>query len=371
MSKLKFKIIKTKWKARVWEIELNWIKVTTPVFMPVWTKATIKWIILDLLQNPDFIWNSSPINIILANTFHLYLNPWDSIIKDAGWLHKFENRNKLILTDSWWFQVYSLWLWNKNNSLIKIQENWIKFKSPYNWWSHFFSPEKVIDIQRNLWSDIMMMLDIPSWVINVKRKDIEEHLKLTHKWAKQAFNHHIKDYDNYKSVLFPIVQWALEKDLRDESLEFMKKFSIDWIAIWWLSWWETKEQMVEILDYMNPKLPVDIPRYIMWIWSPEFIKEVIYQWLDMFDCVLPTRLWRHWAAFINNWIVKIKNSKYKTDYSSLDPECNCYTCKNFTKAYLSHLVRENEMLWWVLLSLHNISFLHNLVESIKKDILEN
>lgn len=371
MSKLNFKVIKQKWKARVWEITLNGVKLTTPVFMPVGTKATIKWMILDLLKDPKYIWNDNPIKLILANTFHLYLNPWEQLIKESWWLHKFENWDWLILTDSWGFQVFSLGLWNKWNSLVKLQEDWVWFKSPYDWAKHFFSPEKVVDIQRDLWTDIMMMLDVCSPVKDITKKQVAEQMKKTHDWAKIAYEYHQQNYNNYRWVLFPIVQWWLYTDLREESLTYLKNFATDWIAIWWLSVWETEEEMVEILTFLSDKLPDDKPRYMMWIWTPEYIRHAIENWIDMFDCVLPTRLGRHWAAFSSNWIVKLKNAQYKKDFTALDSTCNCYTCKSFTKAYLAHLVRENEMLWWILLSLHNIAYLHNLVEQIKKDILES
>lgn len=371
MSKLNFKILKTKGKARVWEIELNWVKLTTPVFMPVWTKATVKWIVLDMLKDPKYIWNDYTINLILANTFHLYLNPWDELVKNAWWLHKFENWDKLILTDSGWFQVFSLWLWNKKESLVKIQEDGVWFKSPYDWKKHFFSPEKVIDIQRNLWSDIMMVLDVCSPVQNNDKKKVNQQMQLTHKWAKMAYDYHIQNYDNYRWVLFPIIQWWVYNDLREESTNYLKQFAVDWIAIGWLSVWETKEEMHSVLDHISNHLPQDKPRYLMWVWTPEDLINWINLGVDMFDCVLPTRLWRHGAAFWKDWIIKIKNAKYRTDFTPLEPTCSCYTCQNFTRAYLSHLARENEMLWWTLLSLHNIAYLHKIVEDMKKEILES
>lgn len=371
MWKLSFRIIKTKWKARVWEINLNGVKLTTPVFMPVWTKATIKWIILDMLKDPKYIWIQTPIQLILANTFHLYLRPWDELIKNAWWLHKFENWNKLILTDSWWFQVFSLGLGNKNGSLMKLKPNWVEFKSPYDGTKHFFSPEKVVDIQSNLGSDIMMVLDVCSPIHNISKQKVAQQMKITHDWAKMAFEHFMPKYDKTRWVLFPIIQWWIHKDLREESIEFLSKYAQDWIAIWWLSVWETKEEMYWILDHISDKLPEDKPRYLMWVGTPEDINQAIYHWIDMFDCVLPTRLGRHGSAFTKNWVIKLKNAQYKEDFSRLDDECNCFTCQNFTKAYLNHLVKENEMLGSILLSLHNIAYLHKIVEDIKSDILNN
>lgn len=368
MPKLNYKILKKNWKARVWEIELNGIKLTTPVFMPVWTKATVKWIILDLLKNPQYIGNNNPINIILANTYHLFLRPWDQIIKDNWWLHKFENRDRLILTDSWWFQVFSLWEGSRSEKLVNIKDNWVWFKSPYDWSKQFFTPENVVNIQSNLWSDIMMVLDVCSAVHDISKNDVANQMELTHKWAKMAFDYFLPNYDKTKWVLFPIIQGGIYKDLREQSVEFLKQYAIDGIAIWWLSVWESKEQMYEILDHISDKLPENKPRYLMWVWTPQDIKEAIYHGIDMFDCVLPTRLWRHWWAFWLDWIIKIKNSEYKNDLSKLTKECQCFTCKNFTRSYLHHLVKENEMLWSTLLSLHNIAYLHNIIENIKENI---
>jgi queuine tRNA-ribosyltransferase len=196
-------------------------------------------------------------------------------------------------------------------------------------------------------------------------------MQLTHKWAKRAFDYFLPKYNEIRWVLFPIVQWGIYKDLRQQSVEYLSQFAIDWIAIWGLSVWETKEQMYKILQFLSDKLPEDKPRYLMGVWTPEDIKEAIFQGIDMFDCVLPTRLWRHGTAFSSQGLLKIRNAKYRKDLSPLDPECNCYTCRNFTRAYLHHLVREWEINAAILLSLHNIAFLHRLVENIKKEILES
>jgi len=371
MSKLDFSIIKTKWNSRAWVITLNWVKLNTPVFMPVWTKATIKWIILDLLKNKDFLWTENPINLILANTFHLYLRPWDEIVKNAGWLNKFENRDKLILTDSWGFQVFSLWEGNKTKSLVKLQQDWVWFQSPIDGSKHFFSPEKVVDIQLNLGSDIMMVLDVCSSIENISKEKVAQQMQTTHSWAKKAFDYFGEKYDSTKSVLFPIVQWWIHKDLREESVSFLKQYAIDWIAIWWLSVWETNEEMYDILDFLSDKLPANKPRYLMWVGTIKDIREAVMHGIDMFDCVLPTRLGRHGTAFYKDWYVKLKNSQYKNDFSPLTDDCPCFVCKNYTKSYLSHLVRENEMLGWMLLSYHNIVYLHNYVEKLRKEILES
>ncbi len=371
MNKLKFKILKKVGKARVGQIELNWIKLTTPVFMPVGTKATIKGIILDMLKDPQKIWSEDGIKLILANTFHLYLRPGTHIIKKAGWLHKFENRDKLILTDSWWFQVFSLGLGNTKDSLVKLKPDWVEFRSPYDGSKHFFSPQKVIDIQTDFGSDIMMVLDVPTpW--GETNKDIaSKHMELTHRRAQMAFEYFLPKYEQARWVLFPIVQGGIFLDLRAKSAEFLSQFAIDWIAIGWLSVGETKEQMYQVLDFLSDKLPESKPRYLMGVWTPEDITEGIKHGVDMFDCVLPTRLGRHWTAFTSKGNIKLRNAQFKDDFWPLDNQCSCFVCKNYSRAYIHHLVKENEMLWAILLSFHNIAFLHQLVEKIKKDMLGN
>ncbi len=378
MSKLQFKVLKQKWAGRIGQITLNWVTVTTPIFMPVWTKATIKGMVLDLLQDPKYIWNEEPIKLILANTFHLYLRPWDELIKKAWWLHTFEHwKNGLILTDSWWFQVFSLWLWkdadeesplrndHAHQVKIKLSEEWVKFNSPYDWSKHMFTPENVVDIQCNLWSDIMMMLDVCSPAKSSKEV-AEKQMHMTHRRAKRAFEHYEKKYDAHRWVLFPIVQWWTFKDLRAASIEALTPFAKDGIAVGGVSVWEWRELINEIISFVWPKLPEDKPRYLMWVGTPEDLRYAIEHWFDMFDCVLATRLWRHGVAFSDDGNIKILNAKYTADFTSLTSTCPCFVCKNYTKAYLHHLVKEWEMLWWVLLSLHNIAYLNNLLEIWKQ-----
>ena len=395
-SKLKFRILKKSWNARVWEITLNGVKLTTPVFMPVGTKATIKGLILDLLQDPTYLGSKKPINLILANTFHLYLRPGDKIVKRAGWLHTFENRNKLILTDSGGFQVFSLWLskesiksesqksikskwpydlttlWpltKKHEVNIKLKEEGVSFRSIHDGSKHFFSPENVVDTQCNLWSDIMMVLDVCS-PANANKKTIKEHMHMTHRRATRAFDHFGKKYEKSRWVLFPIVQWGTYKDLREESVEFLSQYARDGIAVGGVSVGEKKELIQDIVKFTGKKLPEDKPRYLMGVGTPEDILHAVKNGFDMFDCVLPTRLGRHGIAFSPKGNIKLQNAKYKTDFSPLVKSCWCYTCKNFSKAYLSHLVRENEMLWGILLSLHNIAYLHNMLEKWKENMLK-
>ena len=380
MWKLQFKILKQKWNTRVWEITLNGITLKTPIFMPVGTKATIKGLILDILQDPKYIWKDiEPIKLILANTFHLYLRPWSKIIHDAWGLHNFENwKNWLILTDSWWFQVFSLWLANQkfNNEKhshkvgMKLTEDGVKFTSPYDGSKHIFTPENVVDTQCELWSDIMMVLDVcsPAWADKIT---IDKHIAMTHRRAKRAFEHFKPKYDEARGVLFPIVQWWSYLDLRKKSADYLSQFAWDWIAIWWVSVGESKELIQEVVSYTTPLLPNNKPRYLMGVWTPEDLLHWIEQWIDMFDCVTATRLWRHGIAFSDQWNIKITNSRFKTDYTPLTDNCDCYTCRNFSKAYLCHLIREQETLWWSLVWLHNIVYLNKILEDWKRNFLKN
>ncbi len=375
MNKLDFKILKEHKNARVGEVTLNGVSFKTPCFMPVWTKATIKWLLLDLIRQPWYLWTSEPVKIILANTYHLYLRPWERIVKNAWGLHAFMNRNDwLILTDSGWFQVFSLWLGKKTkqwNSLVKLMDQWVEFASIHDGSRHLFTPEKVIDIQCDLWSDIMMMLDVCSPVTNITKEEVASQMWITHKRAKQAHEHMSKIYDSTKWVLFPIIQWWLYDDLREHSAKTLSAYAVDWIAIGWLSVWETKQEMEHVLKATLPYVPKEKPRYLMWVWTPEDIVMSTWQWVDMFDCVLPTRLGRHWTAFSQDWQLRLSNAKFREDYTALDASCKCYTCKCYTKAYLHHLCKEWEMLWWILLSLHNIAYLHQLCESIRNNILSS
>jgi len=375
MTKLQFSISKERGNARVWEIKLNGKTIQTPIFMPVWTKATIKWLFLELLQNPYRIGEYNElINIILANTFHLYLRPGDSIIKQAWGLHTFENRPGLILTDSWWFQVFSLWLGQKETTMwahpiaMKLTEEWVYFRSPYDGSKHIFTPENVVDIQNNFWSDIMMMLDVCSpW--NANKKTVHQHMDRTHRRAKRWFDHFIENYETNNGVLFPIIQGWSHLDLREKSIQALTPFAIDGIAVWWVSVGESKEKIHEVVWFTWPKLPKDKPRYLMWIGTPEDILYAIEQWFDMFDCVLATRLGRHGVMFSDEWNIHISNAKYKKDHSPFST-LSAWMSK-YSKAYIHHLLKEKEMLGGILLSLHNIVYLHTMLSKWKKTMLEN
>ena len=373
MSKLNYKIHKQVWNARVGEITLNGVTLKTPVFMPVGTKATIKWLSLDYMQNPSMLGTRDPINMILSNTYHLYLRPGTELLKQAGWVHKFMQRDKLLLTDSWGFQVFSLGLSQNTKSgkpLVKLYDHGVDFRSIHDGSKHTFTPTWVVDTQNIFWSDIMMMLDVCSPVDNITKKEVASQMALTHSRAKMAYDYHISQYDESKWVLFPIVQWGLYDDLREESAKTLAQYATDGIAIWWLSVWETKSEMKRVLEHTVPHLPADKPRYLMWVGTPEDIRMAVAQGIDMFDCVLPTRLGRHGTAFWpDDTYIKLRNAQYRDDHTPLMDECRCNTCRTYTKAYLHHLIREDEMMWGILLSFHNIARLHQLVEKLRDEMM--
>ena len=377
----KFKIENIDWKSRAGEFFTEHWSFKTPCFMPVWTKATVKWISKEWL---DEMWAE----IILNNTYHLYLRPWQDVIKHFWWVHKFQNYNKPILTDSGWFQVFSLGqqkykvpvplkgTGTNNESLVKITEDWVHFRSFIDWSKHYFTAENNMDLQSNLWADIIMAFDeCAPW--NSSYEYAKSAMNRTHRWAERCVkkwkenNQKRKNNWEYLQALFPICQWVIYDDLRKQSAEFISNLDCPWVAIWWLSVWESKEDMYRIMDVIEPVLAKQKPRYLMWVWTPEDLIEWIYRWIDMFDCVLPTRLWRHWTCFSSVWNVKIKNEKYKLDKNPIDKDCNCMVCKNYTRWYLRHLITEQEIYWMELLSYHNLYFLINLAKKARKAIQEN
>lgn len=369
MSKVQFTIEAQYQKARVGTIHLNGVTVRTPVFMPVGTKATIKWLPLEWLQKA-YLGTDDDIRLILANTFHLYLHPGAERIAQHGGLHQFQQRNGLILTDSGWFQVFSLGLSKTGKSLVNIHPHGVTFTSPYDGSKHLFTPQSVVDTQRAFRSDIMMMLDVCSPVHNISKKEVAEHMHITHRWAKEAYQHHMEQYEQHSWVLLPIIQWGLYTDLREESAHLLQQYATDGIAIGGLSVGETKEEMQHILENLTSHLPDDKPRYVMWIGTPEDIRTAIYAGIDMFDCVMPTRLGRHGTAFTAQGNLHLKKAACKDDLGPVEPTCRCMTCTKYTRSYLHHLIKEKEMLWWMLLSLHNIAYLQQIVENIHQEIRE-
>lgn len=359
-----FKLQNKDWMARRWEMQLaRWI-VQTPAFMPIATVWSVK-----LIEPDDLIkmWA----DIILSNTYHLHLRPWDSLIKKLWWLWKFMNWKWPILTDSWWFQVFSL------TKLRKITEEWVEFNSHISGEKIKLTPEKVVEIQENLWVDIAMVLDECAPYPCEKEYALKS-LERTTRWAERCLNHHDalkdslsnKDLKENNQKLFAIVQWSIFEDLRKMSAEQLTQFNFDWFAIWWLAVWESNEIMYKIIDSTIQYLPEHKPRYLMWVWTPTNILEAVERWVDMFDCVLPTRNARHWKLYTSRWEINIKNAKFIEDLAPIDNNCDCSTCKNYSRSYLRHLFSAKEMLWMRLATIHNLHYYLNLMRDIRQSIEE-
>ncbi len=367
----KFTLENTDGNARTWEIQTAHGKIQTPIFMPVGTKATVKGITPQDLDEMGA-------QIILNNTYHLYLRPGDEVVKHFWWAHDFQNYHKPILTDSGWFQVFSLGQTGENGfknkeSLVKITEDGVHFRSYMDGSKHYFSPEKVMDIQSNIWADIIMAFDecAPGWSTHSYARAAMER---THRWAERSKAQWILNNQKRKAewiheqALFWIVQGVVFDDLRRESAEFIKNLDTPGISIWGLSVGESKEDMYRTLDIMAEVLPENKPRYLMWVGTPEDLIEWIHRWVDMFDCVLPTRIWRHGTVFWTYGNVKIKNEKHKLSDQALDDTCSCKVCKNYSRGYLRHLIQENEMYGMSLLSYHNLYFLIELSRNAREAI---
>lgn len=324
--------------------------IQTPIFMPVGTLATVKSLTSDDLYDIEA-------QIILANTYHLFLRPGHELVKKAGGLHKFMNFNRPMLTDSGGFQVFSL------SKLRKITDEGVEFRSHLSGEKLFISPEKAIEIENALGADIIMAFDVCS-EYGITYKKAEENMYTTLDWLKRCYD----AQKNENQMLFPIVQGAFFKDLRLKSLEETKKYCKCGIAIGGLSVGEPKEVMYEMLDALKPHLPENMPHYLMGVGSPDCLIEGVLRGIDMFDCVLQTRIARNGTAMTSKGKVILKNAKYKEDFSSLDEECDCYCCKNHTKAYLHHLVKCSEILGARLLSIHNLRFSLRLMEQIRESI---
>lgn len=341
-------------KARTGTIETNHGVIKTPVFMPVGTRATVKAMNNDELK-------SIGSQIILSNTYHLYLKPGQEIIRKADGLHKFMNWDRPILTDSGGFQVFSL------SKTRKITEEGVQFRSHIDGSKHFISPEKSIEIQNDLGSDIMMAFDecVP---YPASYEYTEDSMKRTLRWLKRC-----KDYDKNtdKQNLFGIIQGGMYKDLREYSAKNTIDFDLPGYAIGGLSVGEPRDLMIDLLDFTTDFMPENKPRYLMGVGTPDYLFEAVEHGVDMCDCVLPTRIARNGTALISKGKLVVKNAKYKDDFSALDDNCDCYACKNHTRAYIRHLLNVDEILGARLLSIHNLRFLIKLMENIRKSIEED
>ncbi len=328
--------------------------IETPVFMPVGTQATVKGMLPRDVEEAGS-------QIILSNTYHLYMRPGDDIVKQAGGLHKFMNWNKPILTDSGGFQVFSL------ADLNKITDEGVWFRSNVDGSKHFFTPEKAMQVEENLGADIIMAFDECS-EYGYTHEQAEKAMIRTANWLERCYNYH-EAANKPEQALFPIVQGNMYKDLREESLNRCLPYVKHGIAIGGLSVGEPKEIMYDILDFLQDKMPTDVPRYLMGVGSPDCLIEGVMRGVDMFDCVLATRIARNGTAMTSHGKVVVRNGVYKADFTPLDEECDCYCCKNYTKAYLRHMINSNEMMGAMLLSMHNITFLHKLMKGLRESIL--
>ena len=329
--------------------------IQTPIFMPVGTQATVKSL------TPEDLKEEVKAQIILSNTYHLYLRPGQDIVKEAGGLHNFMKWDKPILTDSGGFQVFSL------GPLRKITEEGVHFRSHIDGSKHFISPEKAMEIQNALGSDIMMAFDECA-PYPADRDYVKKSLERTTRWLHRCKEAH-KNTEN--QALFGIIQGGMYKDLREQSAKEVLAIDLPGYAIGGLSVGEPKHLMYEVLEYTTPLMPVDKPRYLMGVGSPDDLVEGVIRGVDMFDCVLPTRIARNGTAMTSQGKVVVRNAKYARDFTPLDPECDCYCCKNYTRAYIRHLVKANEILASRLITTHNLHFLLKLMEQIRQAIRED
>jgi queuine tRNA-ribosyltransferase len=324
----------------------------TPVFMPVGTQGTVKG-----LSPEELIIIGA--EILLSNTYHLYMRPGDEIVKEAGGLHRFMHWDRPILTDSGGFQVFSL------SDLRDIKEEGVYFKSHIDGSRHFLSPEKSIEIQNNLGADIIMAFDectpYPSTYEYAKAS-----LERTTRWALRC-----RDANRCpeSQALFGIVQGGIYHDLRKQSASELLELDFPGYAIGGLSVGEDEQEMLGALDAVVPMLPAEKPRYLMGVGTPEYIFDAVARGIDMFDCVLPTRIGRNGTCMTSGGRVIVRDAKYSRDYGQIDPECSCYVCRNYTRAYIRHLFKAKEMLGLRLASYHNIYFLINLMKNIRQAII--
>ncbi|MGL6064691.1 MAG: tRNA guanosine(34) transglycosylase Tgt [Fusobacteriaceae bacterium] len=360
-----YELLGTDGKARAGIITTPHGTIETPVFMPVGTQATVKTMTPEELEEIGA-------EIILGNTYHLYLRPSDEIVAKFGGLHKFMNWKKPILTDSGGFQVFSLGArkvvdGSPGTSLVKITEEGVHFRSHLDGSKHFISPEKSINIQNNLGSDIVMLFDECPPGLSDKKYLIPS-IERTTRWAKRC----VEAHKNPRTQgLFAIVQGGIYEDLRKKSLDELSVMdeSFSGYAIGGLAVGEPREDMYRILDYIVEKCPVEKPRYLMGVGEPVDMLEAIESGIDMMDCVQPSRIGRHGTIFTKYGRLVVKNASYAEDDRPLDEGCNCYVCKNYTRGYIRHLFKAEEILGGRLATYHNLYFLLNMMKEARKAIL--
>ncbi len=349
---MQFDVSATDGKARRGELIFPRGRVQTPAFMPVGTYGTVKGMLPRDIKEIGA-------EIILGNTFHLMLRPGTEVIKEHGDLHDFTQWQGPILTDSGGFQVFSL------GDMRKITEEGVRFKSPIDGSPVFIDPETSIQVQRDLGSDVVMIFD-ECTPYPATEEQADKSMQLSLRWAERSKNAHA---DN-PSALFGIVQGGMYENLRDKSLAGLEDIGFDGYAIGGLSVGEPKEDMVRILDHLADKMPADKPRYLMGVGKPADLVEGVRRGIDMFDCVMPTRNARNGHLFTSTGVIKIRNAVHRHDTGPLDPECDCYTCNNFSRGYLHHLEKCGEMLGAQLNTIHNLRYYQTLMVGLREAIAE-
>ncbi len=352
---MKFELKNTNNKARRGTIEFDRGSVETPAFMPVGTYGTVK------AMTPEEV-DGIGAQILLGNTFHLSVTPGTDVIEAHGDLHDFMHWQGPILTDSGGFQVFSL------GKMRKISEKGVDFRSPKDGSKIFMGPEESMQIQKKLGSDIVMIFD-ECTPYPTDKPTADKSMQLSLRWAERSKAEHQRLENN--NALFGIVQGGMYEDLRCESAENLIEIGFDGFAIGGLSVGEPKEEMIKVLDYLPAKLPSDKPRYLMGVGTPKDLVEAVERGIDMFDCVMPTRNARNGYLFTSSGIVKIRNAKYKFDTKALDEKCECYTCKNYSRSYLHHLQRKNEILGARLNTIHNLFYYQTLMAQMRLAIENN
>jgi len=356
VTAIRYELIKTckQSGARLGRLHTPHGVIETPVFMPVGTLATVK------TMSPEEL-KEIGAGIILSNTYHLWIRPGEEIVEEAGGLHSFMNWDGAILTDSGGFQVFSL------SSMRKIEEEGVHFRSHLSGEALFLSPEKAIQIENALGADIIMAFDeCPPYPAD--HSYVKNSLERTTRWAERCLKAHQKPD---KQALFGIVQGGVYKDLRELSARQLISLDFPGYAVGGLSVGEPKELMYEALEWTVPLLPSTKPRYLMGVGSPDALIEGAIRGIDMFDCVLPTRIARNGTTMTSSGRVVIRNAQYERDFGPLDPECDCYTCRNYSRAYIRHLIKANEVFGIRLTTYHNLYFLTQLMKKVREAILED
>lgn len=342
-----FQITATDAKARTGRIQFPRGEIATPAFMPVGTYGSVKGL------NPEQI-RATGADIILGNTFHLMLRPGTDIIMQHGDLHEFMGWNRPILTDSGGFQVFSL------GELRKISEEGVKFRSPIDGSEIFLGPESAIEVQQQLGADIIMVFD-ECTPYPASEEDARSSMELSLRWARRCKSSH----GEHPSALFGIVQGGMYLPLREQSLAALTEIGFDGYAIGGLSVGEPKQEMRKVIEHLGEKLPTEQPRYLMGVGTPQDLVHAVSHGIDMFDCVMPTRNARNAHLFTSQGLLRLRNNRFKTDTGPLDPNCSCYTCQNFSRAYLHHLDKCREILGSQLNTIHNLHYYQDLMRGLR------